>query len=578
MGVDYDLRIVGGTIVDGTGAPGHLGDVAIRDGRIVALGDAPGEAARTIEAVGRVVAPGFVDIHTHYDAQIVWDRTLSCSPWHGVTTVVIGSCGFGVAPMRPEHRDIVMRTLEKVEGMTYDALVAGLGADWPFVTYPEYLDAIDRGGCTINIASYIGHTPLRLYVMGADATERAATPAEVDRMSTLVREAMAVGAIGFSTSQAATHHGAGGRPVPSRLAAYEEIDALVGAMAESGRGVMQAAMGRTLFNDEFAELAQRHGVPITWTALLAGMTGPGSHRRYLEIAAKQQAAGLNIVPQVACRPIMFDFRFSEPYPFELLGSFAGVMRADETEKRRLYADPSFREEFRADSAADAKNVDAGWPERTVISRFDPDPSIEERPLHALAAERRVHPVDLALDLALQSDLGARFRFAFLNHDQAGVRELITDPTTVVTLSDAGAHADQLCDACYSTHLLGHWVRDEGAMSLEQAVHALTGRPADLMGIGDRGRLAVGRPADVVVFDPDTVGTSVPRRVHDLPGAAERLVTDAYGIDAVIVNGCVVRFGGLDALGPDDDLPGVLLRGGSARDRQPSEVRAPLGRP
>ena len=564
MSVDYDLKIVGGTIIDGTGAPQYQGDLAIRQGRIVALGDAPGDSARTIDASGRVVAPGFVDIHTHYDAQIMWDRSLSCSPWHGVTTVVIGSCGFGVAPMRPEHRDLVMRTLEKVEGMTYDALVAGLGTDWPFVTYPEYLDAIEGRGCVINVASYIGHTPLRLFVMGEEATEREATPRELGEMLALVREAMAAGAIGFSTSQAATHHGAGGKPVPSRLASFEEIDALTGAMAESGRGVVQAAMGRTLFNDEFADLSERHGVPITWTALLAGMTGPGSHRRYLDIAARQREAGLTIVPQVACRPIMFDFRFSEPYPFELLGSFAEVMQADDVERRRLYADKGFRRAFRADSATDAKNVDAGWPARTVISRFDPDPSIEERPLDELAAERGVHPVDLALDLALQSDLGARFRFAFLNHDQSEVRELITDPNTVVTLSDAGAHTDQLCDACYSTHLLGHWVREQGALSIEQAVYALTGRPAELMGIGDRGRLEVGRPADVVVFDPDTVGTSVPRRVQDLPGGAERLVTDAYGVDAVIVNGCIVRLDGLDQLTGDDELPGALLRGGAAR--------------
>ena len=563
MADQYDLKIVGGTIVDGTGAPGYLGDLAIRAGRIVALGDAPGDASRTIDATGRIVSPGFVDIHTHYDAQIVWDRTLSCSPWHGVTTVVIGSCGFGVAPMRPEHREVVMRTLEKVEGMTYDALAAGLGTDWPFVTYPEYLDAIEQGGCLINVAAYIGHTPMRLFVMGEDATEREATPDELAQMEAIVRDAMTAGAIGFSTSQAATHHGAGGRPVPSRLASFAEIDALVGAMAESGRGVVQAAMGRTLFNDEFAELSSRHGVPITWTALLAGMTGPGSHRRYLDVAARQREAGHHIVPQVACRPIMFDFRFSEPYPFELLDSFAEIMHADEAGKRRLYADPAFRDAFRADSAPDAKNVDAGWPERTVVSHFDPDPSIEERPLHDLAAERGVDPVDLALDLALESDLQARFRFAFLNHDQSEVRELITDPNTVVTLSDAGAHADQLCDACYSTHLLGHWVREQEAMSIEQAVHALTGRPAELMGITDRGRLEVGRPADVVVFDPETIGTSVPRRVQDLPGGAERLVTDAYGVDAVIVNGAVVRLGPADQFGPDDELPGALLRAGAA---------------
>jgi N-acyl-D-aspartate/D-glutamate deacylase len=204
-----------------------------------------------------------------------------------------------------------MRTLEKVEGMAYEALSAGLGADWPFITFPDYLDAVERLGSAINVAAYVGHTPMRLFVMGEDATEREATAQEVEQMRSLVREAMGAGAIGFATSQAATHHGAGGKPVPSRLASFSEIDALVGAMAESGRGIMQAAMGRTLFNEEFTDLATRHGVPITWTALLAGMTGPGNHRRYLDKAAEQHDAGLTIMPQVACRPIMFDFHFAD---------------------------------------------------------------------------------------------------------------------------------------------------------------------------------------------------------------------------------------------------------------------------
>jgi N-acyl-D-aspartate/D-glutamate deacylase len=561
--MEYDLKIAGGTIVDGTGAERVRGDVGINKGKVVALGNVEGDASETIDAEGCVVSPGFVDIHTHYDAQILWDRMLSISPWHGVTTAVIGNCGFGVAPMREEHRETVMRTLEKVEGMAYEALSEGLGRDWPFITFPEYLDALEAAGSAINVAAYVGHTPIRLFVMGEDATEREATEAEVEEMKELVREAMSVGAIGFATSQAATHHGAGGKPVPSRLASFSEIDALVGAMAESGRGILQAAMGRTLFNDEFTDLATRHGVPITWTALLAGMTGKGRHRRYLDRAAEQHEAGLTIVPQVACRPIMFDFNFDEPYPFELWPMFRPTMTTDRAGRMALYRDPDFRAAFKVESAPDAKNANAGWASRTVISRHEPDPSIEERPLAEIAAQRGLDPVDLVLDLSLETGLQSRFRLAFLNHDEREVEELVTDPHTVVTLSDAGAHASQLCDACYSTHLLSHWVRDKRAMSLEAAVHALTQRPAELMGITDRGLLAVGRPADVVVFDPDAVGHSSLRRVQDFPGDAERLVSDAIGVEAVVVNGSVLRHQGEDRFGDGDELPGRVLRRGHA---------------
>jgi len=561
--MDYDLKITGGNIVDGSGGTPYRGDVGIKAGKITALGDAPGHATKTIDADGCAVSPGFVDIHTHYDAQILWDRMLSISPWHGVTTAVLGNCGFGVAPMRVEHREVIMRTLEKVEGMAYDALSAGLGSDWPFVTFPNYLDAVERLGSAVNVAAYVGHTPLRLYVMGEDATEREATAHEVEAMQGLVREAMQAGAIGFATSQAATHHGAGGKPVPSRLASFSEINALVGAMAESGRGIMQAAMGRTLFNDEFTDLATRHQVPITWTALLAGMTGRGNHRRYLDKAAEQREAGLTILPQVACRPIMFDFHFDEPYPFELWPLFRETMTSDQQGRMRLYDDPGFRSKFKAESLVGAKNANAGWADRTVISYYPLDPSLEEKPLRAVAEARGVDPVDLVLDMSLETQLTSRFRLAFLNYDEAEVEELITDPNTIVTLSDAGAHASQLCDACYSTHLLGHWVRDKGAMSLESAVHTLTQRAASLMGIRDRGLLALGRPADVVVFDPDTVAASPLRRVQDLPGGAERLVSDAIGVEAVIVNGAVLRRSGVDQIDGQDDLPGQVLRGGQA---------------
>lgn len=295
--MDFDLAIRGGTLVDGTGRPGVRGDVGVRGGRIAALGDVTGAAAQTIDAGGLVVAPGFIDVHTHYDAQVMWDRMLTISPWHGVTTVVMGNCGFGVAPTRPEHRGLIMRTLEKVEGMSLAALEAGLGAAWPFETFPEYLDAVERRGTALNVAVLLGHTPLRLYVMGEAATERPATPEEIARMRALVREAIDAGAIGFATSKASTHIGYAGKPVPSRAAQFAEIEALAGALADAGRGIVQATVGRDLFFKEFETLARGTGRPVTWTALLAGMMGPGSHRDLLEKSRAIVRQGLKLSPR-----------------------------------------------------------------------------------------------------------------------------------------------------------------------------------------------------------------------------------------------------------------------------------------
>ncbi len=557
--MDFDLKIVGGTIVDGSGRESYRGDVGILDGRVAALGKIRGDAARTLDAGDLAVCPGFVDIHTHYDAQVMWDRMLTISPWHGVTTAVVGNCGFGIAPMRPGDRRNMMKTLEKVEGMSYEALQAGLGLDWPFESFPEYLDAVQTNGTAINLAAFIGHTPLRIFVMGDDAMEREATVDEVGAMAELVREAMAAGAIGFSTSHAATHNAFDGRPVPSRFAAFSELDTLVGAMAESGRGILQCTIGKSLFHDEMSELARRHDLPVTWTALLAGMAGPGSHVKHMNRTAEERAEGLQIVPQVACRPIMFDFDFGEPFPFEMRPIFKETMRTDREGKKAIYADDGFRQTFRADTDPAAKNMLAGWVQRAVISMAPGHGEWEERALVEVAAEQGKDPFDLALDLSIDFDFGARFRIPLVNHDEAEVRELLSDDNMVVALSDAGAHASQLCDACYSTHLLGHWSRDEGAMSLEKAVHMLTQKPAALMGITDRGSLAPGLPADVVVFDPQKIGATGLTRVHDQPAGQDRLVSQAKGIHAVIVNGMLIREDNTDAVAPDGDLPGRVLR-------------------
>jgi len=559
MAEHFDLLIRGGTVVDGTGAPARRADVAIRNRRIAAVGAPAGTADRVLDADGAVVAPGFVDIHTHYDAQVFWDRMLSISPWHGVTSVVMGNCGFGVAPTRPAHRELVLLTLEKVEGMSLDALRAGIGAEWPFETFAQYLDAIERRGTAINVGALVGHTPVRLYVMGEEATEREATADEVAAMRALVAEALRAGAVGFATSKSPTHVGWEGRPVPSRVAAWEEIEALAGCLAEAGN-VMQATLGPGLFLDEFAAIQERTRRPVSWTALLGGMLGPDGHRAVLERSAAMQARGVRVIPQVSCRPLMLEFNLAAPFPLESMSVMIPVARADLAGKRAIYADPDFRRALR-------EKIDRGVLTRALhdmqITEHPPDASLAERCLADVAAERGIHPVDLMLDLSLASCLETRFRLAALNTDEAVVAELLRHPATMLGLSDAGAHASQLCDACAPTELLGKWARERGVLALEEAVRRLTAEPADVFGIRNRGRLAEGFAADVTVFDPATVGCGPLRRVYDFPAGVDRLISDATGIRAVVVNGVVIREDGRDAVDPEGPLPGRVLRGGRA---------------
>ncbi|HVH17770.1 MAG TPA: amidohydrolase family protein [Myxococcota bacterium] len=560
MSESFDLLIRGGMLVDGTGAPAIAGDLAIRDGRIAEMGRVRGSARRTLDASGCAVAPGFVDIHTHYDAQVFWDRMLSISPWHGVTTVVMGNCGFGIAPTRPAHRDLILRTLESVEGMSLAALRAGVGDDWPFESFAEYLDAIEARGTAIHVGALVGHTPVRLYVMGEEATEREATPGEIAAMQGLVRDALRAGALGFATSKAPTHVGYAGRPVPSRAASHAEVQALADCLAEAGRGVFQATIGRDLFLRELAEIQQRTGRTVSWTALLQGLFGPDGHRRVLEEIEKLQADGVAVVPQVSCRPLIVEFQWKAPFPFESSPVFQPVSAADFEGRKRIYADPAFRASFRARSQEGVFSTRFG---DLVIAEVPGQPQLAERRLADVARERGVDPVDLAFDLGLATELEARFRMPVANSDESEVAALLQHPGTVLGLSDAGAHASQLCDACAPTHLLGHWVREKGALTLEEGVRRLTSSTADHFGIRGRGRLAPGLAADVTVFDPETVGAGALRRVRDFPAGADRLVSDASGMRAVIVSGVPIREDGRDALDPEGPLPGRVLRGGDA---------------
>ncbi len=556
----YDLKITGGTIVDGTKAPRFVGDVGIKNGKVVALGSAPEDATETIDARGRIVSPGFVDIHTHYDAQIVWDQLVSCSPWHGVTTIVMGNCGFSVAPTRPMHRDLIMRTLENVEGMSVEALKAGLTMEWPFETFPEYLDAVEGRGCAVNVGALLGHTALRMYVMGEDSVEREATPEEIADQRNILREALEAGALGFASSKAVTHVGYDGKPVPSRIATPEEIIEIAGVLGEFDHGVMQATVGRGLSHNEFARIAELTGKPVSWTALLSGTPGQ-DHRVELAKAAAVAERGLPVYPQVAVQPVQFELSWKAPFLYEALRCFTPVSKADLEGKKAIYADPEWREQFK-EKAGNGGKIGDRWG-RTTISHYPSDPSLEGRNAQQIADEQGRDPVDVMLDLALDADLEMRITQDVINYDPDSIQELLEDPNTVIGLSDAGAHASQLCDAKYSTEFLSTFVRGRHAFTLEEGVHMLTQRPAQVFGITDRGTLEVDKPADVVVFDAEEIGHLGKRRVHDLPGGADRIVSDAKGIKSVIVNGTIIRTDDVDQVKPGGPLPGKLLRHGHA---------------
>ena len=549
----FDLLLRGARVVDGTGSPGRAADIAVTRNRIAAVAE-PGELAAGAEVVdldGLVLAPGFIDIHTHYDAQVLWDPDLTPSSWHGVTTVVMGNCGFGIAPTRPEHRSTIARTLENVEDMSVDALEAGI--PWTFETFPEYLDAVAAQSPRLNVAAMIGHTPLRLYVMGDDAVERPATAHEIATMREHVAGALAAGAIGFATSRAPTHAGAGGRPVPSRQAEPDEVFAITQALADAGRGIVQITPGPGLFLEQFATLSKALGRPISWTALLTGI----GRMPATETLERGAAFGGDVWPQIACRPLVMQVTLEDPFPFAMQPAFKEILALPRERRAELYADPAWRERAKPD-------LDRGYGQRwgqTTVQETTAHRAIENGPtLAAVAAERGVDPFDLLVDLSLAEDLKTRFRIVLSNDDDDQLAQLLRDPRTVLGLSDAGAHASQLCDACFSTHLLQVWSRERGVLTTEQAVWRLTGQPAQVFGLAGRGTIRKGNYADLVAFDPDTVAAGELERVWDLPAGADRLVAHSTGIDSVWVNGVASRRDGKDL---DGARAGVVIRGGNA---------------
>ncbi len=553
----HDLVIKNAQICDGLGNPVLPGSLAIAGGRIAAVGDDVGPGRQVIDADGLVLAPGIIDTHTHYDAQITWDPMVDPSPAHGVTTVVIGNCGFTIAPCKPEDRDLTMRNLVRVEGMAIEALRAGI--DWSFESVPEYLQMLERRGMGPNVAAFVGHSSVRTYVMGEDAPRRAASEEEIQRMVSIVREAMMSGAVGFATSTSPSHNGASGEPMPSRLADKREMDALVNVLGEVGRGVFMLTKGGGTSVDYLESLAAASGRPVVIAALLHNSTRPGAVFDDLAEIANAQSRGRRLFGQVSCCPLTMEFTLEAPYPFEGIASWRPAMDAGDR-LQSLLKSPEFRARVRKDleQPIAVRLFNGEWDKLKVVEvAKSKNRHLEGKSVKAAAEEAGVDPLDWILDLSLEEELKTTFAAVLLNSDERAVAKLLTDPFSSIALSDAGAHLTFFCDAGFGLHLLGHWVRRQGIMPLEEAVRRLTSQSAEIFGLRDRGRLTQGAFADLLLFDPENVDRSPTRRVFDLPGGARRLTTDAVGVHGVWVNGSrIVNESGVCA---DGLLPGMLLR-------------------
>jgi N-acyl-D-amino-acid deacylase len=540
-----DLLIRGATLLDGSGAAATHGDLAVRAGRIRAIeASLPVDARRVIDADGLALMPGIIDSHTHFDAQITWDPYVRPSPALGVTTAVIGNCGFTIAPCRPADRELTMRNLTQVEGMSLDVLRQGIR--WNFETFAEYLAQLRAGGSAVNLAAYVGHSSLRTWVMGADAPKREARPDEIAQMAALVREAMAAGAVGFASSTSPAHNGEGGVPMPSRLASDAEHLALIEAMGAAGGGVYMVTKGGQMPVALLEEMSARSGRPVMIAALLHNPMNPRAVFKDLDAISAANQRGRRLIGQVSCCPLTMDFTLASPYPVEGLVSWKPALGVQGAALKAVLADKGFRDAVRAELASPAvfRLFNGEWDKVHVVETVEArHRALEQRSVAEIAAEQGRDPLDAMLDLALAEDLGTTFTAQLLNSDEGAVADMLNHPHSIVSLSDAGAHLTFFTDAGFGLHLLGHWVRDRAAMSLPEAVRRLTSQSAQLFGMPQRGLLREGFAADLLLFDPATVGRGPKRRVFDLPGGAPRLTTDAIGVQGVWVNGAQVADAG-----------------------------------
>ena len=559
----YDLVIRNGTVVDGSGLGSFRADVGVVGERIAFVGRIRDRGSREIDADGHVITPGFIDGHTHMDAQVFWDPTGSNSCWHGVTTAVMGNCGFTLAPVRSNERALVVRNLERAEDINPAALAAGI--DWTFETFPEYLDAVDRLPKGINFAANIGHSALRTWAMGERAFSEAATDDDLAAMRGQLAEAIAAGAIGFTTSRSEHHETSDDRPVASRVASWDELAQLVATMGELGAGIFEGADGGMMATDPDVRERSLARMQIlaadTHVLFTFGLVATKEAGRLLDFLDEAAATGGRFIAQTHCRGISVLLSFKTKVPFDLLPSWHAFRARPEADQLRALRDPETRRQL-VDAA---KHADYGaWagvgaqarpPDFEGIRVYEhglpPNPTVAE-----LARSRGVHPVDVMVDLALETDFEQLFiQPSRYPQDEEVLLRALRHPRAVMTFSDSGAHLSQIADSSIHTHLLGHWVRQRQEFSLEEAVRMITLAPALAWGFNEQGLVREGMRADLNVFDPQTVGPAVPQLVDDLPAGGRRLQQRSVGFRATVVNGQIT----IDRGAPTGARPGRLVR-------------------
>ena len=560
--MSYDLLIKNGTVVDGTGAPSYRADVAVADGKIAAIGKITDGAKKTLDASDLIVAPGFVDPHTHYDAQICWDPLITSSSWHGVTSLVMGNCGVGLAPCKPENQEIAAWDLVNVEAIPFEVL--GKGVTWDWTTFPEYMDAAQRRGSGINIGFMAALTPFRHWVMGEESMERSATSEERAQIKAMIKEAVAAGAFGFSTTNVAQHIGYKGRPIACRQADWDELKAYANALQELGKGSIELALtneAAIVDEVEYALLdmlvteSQR---PVTWLALLNRDDKPEAAMSTLRAVEPLFKKGA--IPQVTCRPLIIQIDLRKPFIFANLPCWKPAFDRPVDEQMRFYRDEKFRAEFRKEMET-PKVFNGKWERAIVHVASKPElQALVGKSVAEIARQRGKDGLDTFLDLCIEDDLQLEYTYELFNADEDRIPELITHDQVMVGLSDGGAHVDMLCDAGYCTYLLGTWVRERQAMSLEHAVKRITSEPAAFYGLTSRGRIAQGLAADFAIFDLNTIGSKKRGEMRsDLPGGGRRLVMPAEGVMHTVVNGSVLY----EDQKHTGALPGQVLRSGQS---------------
>ena len=542
----HDLIIRNAQVFDGTGLPPVLSDVAVSNGRIAHIGSTFEAAHETIDAQGLALMPGIVDLHTHYDAQVTWDRTMSPSPALGVTTAVIGNCGFGIAPCPAPLRETMLKNLSVVEGMDLNALLTGV--NWEFESFGQYMDQLRRIGPYINTAVFAGHSVIRTAVMGADGSSKVdPSPEQLQTMQSMVRDAMDHGAIGFASSFSPNHSGYGGIPMPSTIASEAELRALTSVLGEKKKGVFMMATGTRGSPDIMESIVEDTGRPayISTVLTMYNEGNPSLGATYYERCAQALKRGHELYILTSCQPLSFDFSLTDPYVLLSHSAFDVVKSATADSLPGVYRSAEFRDTFRKNLKEPKEGILflGNWRHIEVgpTIRLE-NQKLEGQNIQALADQQGLDPVDVFFDLALSEDLGTHFVGKFFNNNDEGVAPSLKHPASVITLSDAGAHLSYMCDAGFGLYFLSHWVRDTGHFTLSEGIRKITSEPADRFRIPERGRLQVGLPADMLLFDPATVGISKPLPLQDLPGGGSRMIRTATGVHGVWVNGVKVHDG------------------------------------